>query len=134
MVFFGEYEVSFSSPGRIVLPKKMREMIKGAVFVLSKSYDGCLGGYDKEDWEHRSKELMTVSLITRENLDKRRFLFASTITVEIDDHGRFVIPKNMLEYAQIVGKAVIIGVGDHFEIWSTERWQKYIKNMNSLTS
>lgn len=131
MVFFGEYQVAFTAPGRIVLPKKIRELLQGSVFVLSKGFDTCLAGFNKEDWEARSEELMTVSLLERENLDKKRFLFASAVYIETDDQGRFVIPKNLLQYAGLSEKAVIVGVGDHFEVWNIETWDEYLKKVKN---
>ncbi|MFH1827464.1 MAG: cell division/cell wall cluster transcriptional repressor MraZ [bacterium] len=125
MVFFGEYLVSFSSPGRVVLPKKIRELLKGNIFILAKGFNFCLAGFDKDAWEEKAKELVNVSLLEEDDLKKRRSLFSSTVYLEIDDQGRFVIPKNMLEYSGLKNKAQIIGVGDHFEIWSPEKWAKY---------
>ncbi len=129
MVFFGEYSVSFSAPGRIVLPKKLRELLKGNTFVLGKGFDNCLAGYDKEDWEARAKELLSVSLLDRENLEKRRFLFSSAVYLEIDEQGRFVIPRSLLQFGFLSEKVVIAGVGDHFEIWDEEHWKAYMKKM-----
>lgn len=129
MVFFGEYQVSFSAPGRIVLPKKLRELLKGNTFVLTKGFDNCLAGYDKQDWEQRAQELLNVSLLERENLEKRRFLFSSAVYLEIDDQGRFVVPKNLLQYGVLNQKVVIVGVGDHFEIWDGNKWESYTKQM-----
>ncbi|OGK31383.1 hypothetical protein A3F29_01490 [Candidatus Roizmanbacteria bacterium RIFCSPHIGHO2_12_FULL_33_9] len=125
MVFFGEYLVSFTAPGRVVLPKKIRELLKGNIFILSKGFNNCLAGFDKDAWEQKAKELVDVSLLENENLEKRRFLFSSTVYLEIDDQGRFVIPKNMLDYSSLKNKAQIIGVGDHFEIWSLDKWEKF---------
>jgi len=125
MVFFGEYLVSFSAPGRVVLPKKIRELLKGNIFILAKGFNFCLAGFDKDVWEEKAKELVNVSLLEEGDLKKRRFLFSSTVYLEIDDQGRFVIPKNMLGYSLLKSKAQIIGVGDHFEIWSPEKWAKY---------
>ncbi|GAB4220017.1 MAG: division/cell wall cluster transcriptional repressor MraZ [Candidatus Microgenomates bacterium] len=127
MVFFGEYQLSFTSPGRLVLPKRIRELLKGNTFILSKGYDLCLAGYDKEDWEDRAQELFKSSLLSNENLDKQRLLFSSIVYLEIDDQGRFVIPKNLLTYAGLKKEVVILGVGDHFEIWDEETWKKYSK-------
>lgn len=127
MVFFGEYQVSFSAPGRIVLPKKLRELLKGNTFIVTKGFDMCLAGYDKEDWEKRAASLLEVSLLEKELIEKRRFLFSSTVYLEIDDQGRFVLPRTLLEYAGLDTKVVIVGTGDHFEIWSPERWNKYLK-------
>ena len=128
MVFFGDYLVSFSAPGRVVLPKKLRELLKGNVFILAKGFNFCLAGFDKDAWEEKAKELVNVSLLESENLEKRRFLFSSTVYLEIDDQGRFVIPKNMLDFSSLKNKVQIIGVGDHFEIWNPENWAKYSKS------
>ena len=127
MVFFGEYQVSFSAPSRIVLPKKIRELLKGDIFILTKGFDMCLAGYDKEDWEKRARSLLEVSLLEKDNLEKRRFLFSSAVYLEIDDQGRFVIPRSLMQSAVIKDKVVIVGVGDHFEIWDPIRWEKYSK-------
>lgn len=129
MVFFGEYEVSFSAPGRIVLPKKVRELLKGNIFILTKGFDYCLSGFDKSEWEDKAKDLLQVSLLEAEDIQKRRMLFSSTVHVEIDDQGRFVIPKSLLEFGGLDKRALIIGVGDHFEIWEPETWKAY-KNKN----
>ena len=127
MVFFGEYQLSFTAPGRIVLPKKIRELLKGNVFILTKGFNSCLAGFDRDDWEKRTQELVQVSLLEQDNLEKRRFLFSSTVYLEIDDQGRFVIPKNLLEYADLKGKVIVVGVGDHFEIWNQDKWEDYKK-------
>ncbi len=131
MVFFGEYQVAFSAPGRVVLPKKLRELLKGNVFVLTRGFDVCLAGYDKEAWEKKAQTLLDVSLLEKENLEKRRFLFSSTVYLEIDDQGRFVIPRNLLLSASLSEKVVIVGVGDHFEIWDVDKWTRYMKEMKT---
>lgn len=130
MVFFGEYTVSFTAPGRLVLPKKLRELLKGSVFVLSRGFDQCLAGYDKQDWEKRAGDLLTVSLLEREHIEKRRSLFSSASYIEIDDQGRFVVPKNLLGSAGISDKAIIVGVGDHFEIWDVRKWETYMSSQS----
>lgn len=125
MVFFGEYLVSFSAPSRLVLPKKIRELLKGDTFILTKGFDFCLAGFDKNEWEIKAKDLLNVSLLSQDNLKKRRILFSSVAYLQIDEQGRFVIPKNLLNYARLKDEAVIVGVGDHFEIWNPSQWQKY---------
>lgn len=89
-------------------------------------------GYDKEDWEKRAQNLFQNSLLDRDNLEKQRFVFSSITYLEIDDQGRFVIPKNLLQYAGLSEKAVVVvGVGDHFEIWDAVKWEKYIKQVKN---
>ena len=130
MVFFGEYQINFSGSGRLLLPKKVRELLKGNTFILTKGFDNCLAGYDKDDWEKRAAELLNPSLLEPTDMNNRRYIFSSLVYLEIDEQGRFVIPKNILEHSQLEEKAVIIGVGDHFESWNQENWQKYQKEIN----
>ena len=130
MVFFGEYQINFSGSGRLLLPKKVRELLKGNTFILTKGFDNCLAGYDKDDWEKRAAELLNPSLLEPTDMNNRRYIFSSLVYLEIDEQGRFVIPKNILEHSQLEEKAVIIGVGDHFEIWNHENGQKYQKEIN----
>lgn len=125
MVFFGEYLVSFTAPGRVVIPKKIRELLTGDSFIVTKGFDFCLAGYDKNDWEERSLSLTQVSLLDKTDIDKRRALFSSTMYIEIDGQGRFVIPKPLLQFANLTNKVLIVGVGDHFELWNPEKWEEY---------
>ncbi|MBI5123712.1 division/cell wall cluster transcriptional repressor MraZ [Candidatus Roizmanbacteria bacterium] len=131
MVFFGEYQINFSGSGRLLLPKKVRELLKGNSFILTKGFDNCLAGYDKDDWEKRAVELLNPSLLQPTDMENRRSIFSSLVYLEIDEQGRFVIPKNLLEYSQLKEKAVIIGVGDHFEIWDMLKWNTYLKDQKS---
>ena len=131
MVFYGEYEVSMTSGGRVALPKKIREALTGNEFVVSKGFTSCLAGYDKQDWEKRAAELLNVSLLEKEHIEKRRVLFSSTIYITIDDQGRAVLPRNLREFAKIDGKVMIIGVGDHFELWDKASWAEYIKTIET---
>ena len=125
MVFFGEYQVNFSGAGRVLLPKKVRELLKGNVFILTKGFDNCLSGYDKDDWEKRASELLNPSLLQPTDMNERRSVFSAMAYLEIDEQGRFVMPKNLLEYGRLKDRAIVIGVGDHFEIWSPDEWKKY---------
>lgn len=126
MVFYGEYQVAFTSGGRLVLPKKIRALINGSQFVITKGFDQCLAGYDVADWQNRSNEFLTSSLISTQDIELRRIIFSGAIYVELDEQGRFVLPKSLFDYLKIKERAVFVGVGDHFEIWSQEKWQSYL--------
>lgn len=131
MVFYGEYTITVTDGGRVVIPKKIRENLKGEVFILTKGFDICLSGYDKDDWEKRTQELLTVSLLDREHIEKRRTLFAGAHYLGIDEQGRFVIPKILIEFSVLSNSVTIIGAGDHFEIWETKNWKQYIKESHT---
>ncbi len=134
MVYFGEYEVSLTGGGRIALPKKIREGLKGREFILTKGPGNCLLGYDKESWDGQVKEILNMPILdkdTPENLRKRRVLFSATVYLEVDEQGRAVLPKNLRAFAALSKKTVITGVGDHFEIWDKSSWERYLAETNN---
>ncbi|PJE63617.1 division/cell wall cluster transcriptional repressor MraZ [Candidatus Roizmanbacteria bacterium CG10_big_fil_rev_8_21_14_0_10_45_7] len=128
MVFSGEHGMAVTSGGRIALPKKIREGVKGSTCVITRGFDQCLAGYDKTDWEDRSREFLSQSLIETANMAVKRMMFSGAVQVELDEQGRFVIPKSLASYAQIGTKVVIAGVGDHFELWDAGKWDAYARH------
>jgi MraZ protein len=130
MVFFGEFEVSVTSGSRIALPKKIREILNEKQVIITKGFGSCLSGYDRLDWEKRARELLNVSLLDKEHIDKRRKLFSSATQLELDEQGRILLPKNLQSFAEIKNNVLIVGVGDHFEIWQKTKWEKYMEEIN----
>lgn len=131
MLFFGEYQVNFSAQSRIIIPKKIREALNNKkIFTLTKGFDQCLSGFRNEDWEKAVTELMTPQVLNMEKSNVKRHLFSSAVILEIDAQGRVVVPKNLIEYAQLNGQnATLIGVGTYFEIWDTAKWKEYSKDL-----
>lgn len=130
MLFLGEYSVTFTGQGRIVIPKKIREALGDIrTFTLTKGFDRCLSGFRNTDWEKGAAELMSTSVLEMHKVEMKRHLFSSATTVDVDEQGRVVIPKNLLDYAELSEKeAILIGVGTYFEIWNPEKWKKYLEN------
>ena len=49
-MFSGEFNHTIDEKGRIIIPNKFRTLL-GDNFTVSKSLDGCLSIYDKEEWD-----------------------------------------------------------------------------------
>ncbi|RJP47117.1 MAG: division/cell wall cluster transcriptional repressor MraZ [Armatimonadetes bacterium] len=132
-MFLGEYEVQFTGHGRIVLPKKFRqELGKTEEVVLSRGFEGCIWGFSKEEFEKESGKQLEVPVTDKKGRDLRRYLFSAAESAVLDYQGRFVIPRLLLEYANLKeSRVVIIGAGDHFEIWNIESWKREIKKLTS---
>jgi len=47
----------------------------------------------------------------------------------LDSQGRFVISKRLLEHAEIKEEVILIGAGDHFEVWKPQKWNELIKQI-----
>lgn len=128
-MFLGTYETKFSGKGRVILPKKLREGLDGNYLVLSKGFENCIWGFSYNDFEKQARVQLKVSITEEQARFQRRFLFSSSEPVEMDNQGRFIIPSTLLDFASVRVSAVIIGAGDHFEIWDKELWEKHIMDI-----
>lgn len=130
LVFLGEYQAKFTGQGRVILPKKFRQDLQdGQVIVLSRGFEGCIWGFSVEDFQKEADKQLTLTLTEEAGRQLRRYFFSAAESVKLDNQGRFVIPGGLLEYAGLQDEAVIVGAGDHFEIWNPEGWQKIIRRL-----
>jgi len=128
-MFLGSYKPSFNSESRrVALPKKIRDYLATSKIVLSFGFENCIFGFDLKAWKKESAKQLNEPLTIRSSRDVRRFFFSAATIIGFDSQGRFVIPSNLLEYAQIK-KPIVIGAGDHFEIWDELIWRKYQKRL-----
>jgi MraZ protein len=117
----GEYSHSIDTKGRLIIPSRLREEL-GDVFAVTKGVDGCLLLYPEDAWNEFARRLMELPAVSNSKARAiKRFFLGSALTAEFDKQGRISLPKPLLQHADITAEAVIVGMGDHAEIWSRER-------------
>ena len=107
------------------MPRKIRQEIGDSEIVLSRGFDTCIFGFDRSSWEAEAAKQLTPSVTEEKGRALRRYFFAAAEKIEIDKLGRILLPAQLKEYASIRSEVVVIGAGDHFEIWSKEKWSAY---------
>ena len=123
-MFYGYYEHNLDDKGRIVIPSKMRNEA-GNVLYIMKGYDGALSIFKKEAFEKLQEEVEKQAFNKKVTRDFQRVQLASTFELEVDKQGRIQIPYQLLEKYKIGKELVIIGVGNHIEIWDKKAYQEY---------
>ena len=61
-----------------------------------------------------------------------RMLFSTAERAEPDKNGRILVPQFLRQSAQLDGEAVLAGVGNYFEIWSTAGWEQQVTRMQDV--
>jgi MraZ protein len=44
--------------------------------------------------------------------------------LELDSHGRVLVPPKLREYAGLTRQAMLIGQGSRFELWDEQHWNE----------
>jgi MraZ protein len=129
-MFLGEYQPNITEGSRIALPKKLREQINSEEVILSRGFEKCVFVYDKEDWVLEAQKQLEKPITDMQNRNLKRYLYASAMESAIDDQGRFVVPNSLKDYADLNKKTVVIGAGDHIEIWDLETWGAHLEKIS----
>jgi len=118
--YIGEFECKLDNKGRLSLPSKLRAQITetdAAAMVINRGFEKCLVLYTKADWE---KELEKLSVLNEFNREARQFIRIfnnGANIIQIDNAGRALIPKKLMEYASLKDDAIINAYGKKIEIW-----------------
>ena len=123
-MFLGTYYTAFSGKGRIILPKKFRSQLSKPEIILMKGFDGGIWGFSEDEWRNLSGKQLAVSLMDKKGRILRRKFFPLAEVTELDSQGRFVVSEFLLKESRIKTDLVLIGAGDHFEIWDSNLWSK----------
>ncbi len=127
MVYFGEFRSKLDKQGRIVIPSKMREQLKGNNVYLTRGLEECLFLFSENVWKSQSEKLKTLPFTKGDPRAFTRLFFSGAYKTKIDKQGRLNIPSNLVGYAGIKNSVVIIGVGTRIEIWDEKKWEEYYK-------
>lgn len=130
MTFFtSEYESKLDSKGRLVLPSRIKSQLpegSGDELVIRRGFEPCLILYPMVEFKKVFSKISGLTEFNEEYRKLQRNFFSGTATVELDGNGRFLIPRNMLTYAQIDKEAILVGMGNKVEIWNPALYEKHM--------
>lgn len=132
LMLMGEFHHSIDDKGRLTIPSKIRYDL-GESFVVTRGLDNCLFVYPINEWNEiirKYKELPN----TKDARNFMRFFLSGANTCEFDKQGRINITSPLIKFAGLEKDCIIIGVNDHLEIWSKDRWETFIDENESNLS
>lgn len=123
-MFIGEFIHAVDVKGRLSMPAKFREDL-GEAFYVTKGLDQCLFVFPKDEWAVFEDKLKALPLTNKNARAFVRMFFAGASECSFDKQGRILIPQSLRDHALMDKEAVVIGVGQRIEIWSTTAWEAY---------
>jgi len=125
-MFRGTSFHTIDSKGRIIIPTRFRDIIKNGSdnCVMISRMDKGLVAYPFDEW---SKIEAKVSSLEEKSETMRRFrrvFLGGAFECLCDKQDRILIPPALRQYGALEKEIVLVGVLDHFEIWSRKNWDR----------
>jgi MraZ protein len=130
MAFFtSEYDCKLDAKGRLVLPARIKSGLpesSGNELVIGLGFEKCLVVYPLQEFKKIYSKVAGLSEFNPDYRRLQRNFFRGNTVVELDNSGRFLIPKPMLNYAQLEKSVTVIGMGNKVELWNPELYQEQL--------
>ncbi|RMF95544.1 MAG: transcriptional regulator MraZ [Gammaproteobacteria bacterium] len=126
-MFRGATKVTLDAKGRVAIPVRYRERLKARCdgqLVCTVDQDYCLLLYPLPEWEEIERKLMRLSSFQPRVRRLQRLMVGHASEIDMDGHGRVLIPRELREFASLDRQAILIGQGNKFELWDESRWNE----------
>jgi MraZ protein len=125
--FFGRYEHSLDTKGRVILPAKFRAPFEHGGF-LTQYNDGCLALWTPEEFEHQMVAMHGRAGEGREARNLARYWASTSEEIKVDDRsGRMPISPHLREFAHLEGDVLVVGAIDRVELWHPALWEERVQ-------
>ena len=107
------------------MPTRYRERLQercGGRLVITVDKDQCLLIYPLPDWEEIERKLMRLPSLNPQARRLQRLMVGHATDLELDAHGRVLLPPNLREFGLLTRDAMLIGQGVRFELWDETLW------------
>jgi len=126
-MFRGMNQVSLDTKGRLAIPARYRDSLAESAdgnLVATVDRDRCLLLYPRPGWEEIEEQLVRLPSLQPGARAVQRMLLGYASDMQMDGHGRVLLPPALRDYAELDHKVVMIGQGNKFELWSEARWNE----------
>jgi MraZ protein len=131
-VFQGETAITVDDKGRLAVPTVYRDLVARAcgnrlVLTYNPFEAGALWLYPQAAWERVRDEIMAMPNARKTVRTLQQKLVGSAAFLEPDGSGRITIPPSHRAAVGIEKKAVLLGMGERFELWSEQAHRAQIQ-------
>ena len=131
-MFQGETAITVDDKGRLAIPTAYRELVarecSNRLVVTYNPYEaGCLWLYPVAAWETVRDEVNKLSMAKRVHRVMQLKLVGGATHLEVDGSSRVLLPASHRNATGIEKKAVLLGMGNKFELWSEQAHMAQIR-------
>ena len=125
-MFRGVTILNLDAKGRMAVPTKYRDRLQttadGQLVVTLDMSDPCLLIYPVTEWEDIERKLVRLPSLNKQAARLKRLLLGHASEVELDSHGRILLPPALRELVQLEKRIILLGQGNKFEVWNEQTW------------
>lgn len=135
-MFTGAVPLNLDTKGRMAMPSRFREVLQqdcDGKLVVTIDLDRCLLIYPQPKWEKIALKLSKLPSFNESARIIQRLYIGHACECQMDPQGRFLLPQNLREHAQLEKSVVLVGQVEKFELWDEGAWNDKTQQNIDLT-
>jgi MraZ protein len=137
MRFYGTYFLSLDDKGRIAIPASERAKLSefcGSRIVVTADLGDRLLVYPEPFFDELADRLNALPSLKPTTEALQRTLLGYASHSKLDAQGRVLLSPAQRALAKLEKDAVLIGVGNRYQLWNKELWQAQVERDRQLAT
>lgn len=127
----GEFDCKLDAKGRFLMPAGLRRQLpedQQSDFVVNRGLDKCLVLYPIQVWEAELERIQSKNQFVSKNRAFTRMFLNGATPLSLDSSDRALLPKRLMEHADLSKDIVLIAQIDKIEIWDSAAYQTWLES------
>jgi len=119
--FLGEFSCAIDNKNRLRVPAGLLKQLLPADmgrFVVNRGFEKCLVLYPITEWDRVFARINKLNTFKKENREFKRSFLRGATELALDTAERVLIPRQLMEYADIENEVILAANGSIIEIWN----------------
>lgn len=135
-MFLSRYVNNIDKKFRVSVPATYRNTLgseaNAGVIVYPSIKHKCIEACGMNRLEQLSQIIQSLDPYSEERDAFEATILGESIQLNIDSEGRVILPKQLMEYANISDQVMFVGKGLVFEIWNPQDFDLYISKARAI--
>ncbi len=118
--------------GRVSVPATFRaaldQMGGNVVYLRPDTGTGCLEGLTEAFMSDIERRIDVLAINSEEREGFEQAYFGASHRLTVDPEGRIILPRELIDFAEITEQASFVGLNTRFQIWHPDRLAEHRKN------
>lgn len=132
----GTHECKIDSKGRVLLPSGLKKQLTEGLsdgFVLKRSvFHKCLELYPMKEWNKEIAGINKLNRFVKKNVEFIRRFMAGVKMIELDAQDRFLVPKDLIEFATLNKNLVLSSAVNKIEVWDKNLYEESLDSVDDF--
>ncbi|WP_367364196.1 division/cell wall cluster transcriptional repressor MraZ [Candidatus Tisiphia endosymbiont of Nedyus quadrimaculatus] len=135
-IFLSKYINNLDKKGRVSIPASYRVALSSQSFNGIIAYPSfrnkCIECCSLKRLEELSQIIQTLDPYSEVRDAFETIILAEAIQLSFDSEGRVILPKSLIDHADISDQACFVGKGLIFEIWQPQNFETYLSSARQI--